>query len=259
MENNVYQGSQSYGSPPYDPSLLNGGSRGTMPPVAPSYKHSPWTAERNVYPVNDSEQLALDRLMDSVHQGRIEDVHIGQGSLQICIEDAHIVQGAIEIRARIVPKPGVHLENKDYPGLVIPPPGYKQPVYSYPYSNQLRNEHAYSYQAPTQYPPASPYPYLNQIPSQPQYPYTYQYPNQTLSQSQYCYPYQYPNQILPQPQYAYQYPYQYMNQIPSQYPYLYRQYPNQFPVRYPYPLASAAGGIAGAISQLVLTANLLRR
>ncbi len=230
MDGNIYQNSPSSEYPPYAPDLFNGGSNEIMPPVAPSYRHLARTADIN--PAYYSEQQALNRLMDSVHQSRIEDVRIGQDTVQFYLEDAQVVHGAIEIRARIIPQPGEHLEKREHSDYIIPAPNQFHPQYSYQYPNQL----------PSQYP----YQYLNQLPA------PSQYSNQ--------YPYQYPNQLPVPSQYSYQYPIQYLNQVPLQYPYLYR-YPNQFPSRYLYqfPVANAAGSIAGAISQLVLTANLLRR
>jgi hypothetical protein len=187
MDGNIYQGPSNTGYPPYAP-------------------------ERNINPDYDSEQQALNRLMDSVHKSRIEDVHIGQDTVEMRLEDAHVVQGAIEIRARIIPKLDGYTEKREQIGYLVPAPSYQPPVCSYPYPNQF-------------------------------------YPQ---------YPYQYPNQVPLQ--YSYHYPYQYLNHPPVQYPYP-SQYPSQFPVRYfnQYPLANAAGSIANAISQLVFTANLLRR
>ena len=242
MDGNTYQNSPSTGYPPYALDLSNDRSNEIMPPVAPSYKHSSWTAERSVYPGYDSEQQALNRLMDSVHKSRIEDVHIGKDTVQICLEDVHIVQGAIEIRARIIPKPDVHPEMKDHLDYLIP----AHPQYQYQNQPLFQYSNQYPYQHPNHLLPQ----YSNQYP--------YQYPNQLPPQYSNQYPYQYPNQLPPQ--YSNQYSYQYPNQLPPQYSYLY-QYPSQFPSRYlyQYPLANAAGSIAGAISQLVLTTNLLRR
>jgi len=201
------------------PGLTN--SSDGMPPLAPSYRRP---AEGNNYRGYYLDQQTVDHLMDSVHQGRMEDIRVGQQAMEIRLEDVQIVQGAIEVRARITPKPGIYSENSYYHGYLNPAPNYQQPVYSYPikYPNQLAYQSLYQPPYQSSYPYQSPYLYQYQ----PQYPYV----NPVVS-----------SQCLPQ--FAYHYP-----------------YPNQFPAQYlyQYPLANVAGSIANAISQLALTTRLRR-
>ncbi len=198
-----------------------------MPPLAPSYKHWSSPLDRNNYPLYNSDQQTVNRLMDSVHQGRVEDIRVEQKTIGIRLEDVQIVQGAIEVRAKIITNPAAYSENSHYSGYLNPTANYTPSVNSYPYqySNQFGDRSTY----PPPYPPSYQSPY--QPPYQPLCPAQYPYPNQVI----------FP-QYLPQ--------------------FIYRNsYPNQFPAQYPYqyPMVNVAGSIANAIGQLARTTNLLRR
>jgi hypothetical protein len=184
MDNNSLQPSQSDYS---YPAGLSSGINETMPPLAPSYKGGRQPEFNNS--TDFSDQQTLSRLMDSVHEGRMEEIHIGQYTAEMHVNEAHIVNGSIEIQARITPKSALAPDNSRYGMNSNPAQNYNQPNYFYPPQ--------YPYQPQYQMPYPPPYQSQPQYPYQPQFQYPYPTP---------VVPTQYPLRLTPPTPYVYQYP-----------------------------------------------------